>query len=66
MPEGFQDVSEGIKTFFDALVAASSELGIRTSFLFWSRGAELFLLEKLITPRVIWVSGVVHVCSNRY
>jgi hypothetical protein len=33
-PEGFQNMSEGTKTFFDAPVAASSKLGILTSFLF--------------------------------
>jgi|GEM_PF-4641140 hypothetical protein len=33
-PEGFQDVSEGIKALFDAPVADSNEIGIRTSFFF--------------------------------
>jgi hypothetical protein len=57
---------QGIKNLFEASVTASSETGIRTRFFFKACGAELFLLEKLITPRVICVSGVVHVCSNRY
>lgn len=56
---------QGIKNFFDASVTASSETWIHSRF-FKVCGAELFSLEKLITPRVICVSGVVHVCSNRY